>query len=342
MAITSNKSGWRISELKGLNHLHGRLVVRGLEHVKSKEEAEQTYLKHKVHVEELELHWGAEEEETKLSSGQQQNAVDSQENGSSPIWPKSKQFVAAKQMTKGGKYMKKEGLPWAGAAAASALKRCAIKPHFFHATREGRDQRRQKEGARKKGQWRQPTEEEALGWVSWRKKAATEQRRRERVQAPLSSGNFAKAHRSEFLHCRKSTVQVFCTMEGHRSGLLHCGRVTIQVPFTVEDHRPGFPSLWKATVQVPFIVEGHRSGFLHCGRVTIQVSFTIGVHRSGFLHHGRSPFRFPSLWKGHRSGSLHCGRPPFRFSSPWEPTVQVFFHHEIPPFRVTTFSGLGT
>ncbi|MQM11510.1 hypothetical protein Taro_044417, partial [Colocasia esculenta] len=73
-----NKSGWKISELKGLNHLHGELVVRGLEHVKSKEEAEQACLKHKVHLEELVLHWGAEEEETVLSSVQQEHAVDSQ------------------------------------------------------------------------------------------------------------------------------------------------------------------------------------------------------------------------------------------------------------------------
>ncbi|MQM23072.1 hypothetical protein Taro_056133 [Colocasia esculenta] len=74
-----NKRGWKISELKGLNHLNGELVVRGLEHVKSKEEAEQACLKDKVHLEKLELHWGAEEEEeTELSSVQQEHAVDSQ------------------------------------------------------------------------------------------------------------------------------------------------------------------------------------------------------------------------------------------------------------------------
>ncbi|MQL71836.1 hypothetical protein Taro_004182 [Colocasia esculenta] len=74
-----------------------------------------------------------------------------QENGSSPIWPKSKQSAAAKQMAKGGKYMKKKGLSWAGAAATSALKRWAIKPPFPMQPGEiGKE-----EIARRRGQWQQ-------------------------------------------------------------------------------------------------------------------------------------------------------------------------------------------
>ncbi|MQM16692.1 hypothetical protein Taro_049654, partial [Colocasia esculenta] len=74
-----NKDGWKIAELKGLKRLHGELVVRGLEHVKSKEEAEQACLKHKVHLEKLELHWGAKKEEAILSCVQQEHVVDSQQ-----------------------------------------------------------------------------------------------------------------------------------------------------------------------------------------------------------------------------------------------------------------------
>ncbi|MQL93140.1 hypothetical protein Taro_025772 [Colocasia esculenta] len=107
-----------------------------------------------------------------------------------------------------------------------------------------------------------------------------------------------------FLHCGRTTVQVFYTMGGHRSGFLHYGRAIVQVP-----------SLWKATVQVSFTVEGPPFWFPSLWKATVQVSFTIGDHRSGFLHHGRPPFRFPSLQKatvqvfftmgGHCSG-LQC------------------------------------
>ncbi|MQL98514.1 hypothetical protein Taro_031220 [Colocasia esculenta] len=72
-----NKSGWKISELGGLNNLHGKLVVRGLQNITCKEEAGQACLKRKVHLEELVLDWTEEEKETIVSSVQQEH-VDSQ------------------------------------------------------------------------------------------------------------------------------------------------------------------------------------------------------------------------------------------------------------------------
>ncbi|MQL99504.1 hypothetical protein Taro_032217 [Colocasia esculenta] len=71
-----NASGWKISELGGLNYLHGELVVCGLRNVTCKEEAEQACLKRKVHLENLVLDWKVEEEEAELSSVQQEHVVE--------------------------------------------------------------------------------------------------------------------------------------------------------------------------------------------------------------------------------------------------------------------------
>ncbi|MQM17789.1 hypothetical protein Taro_050767, partial [Colocasia esculenta] len=64
-----NKSGWMISELGGLNHLHGKLVVSGLQNVTHKKETKQAHLEKKVHLEELLLDW------SEFSSVQREHVV---------------------------------------------------------------------------------------------------------------------------------------------------------------------------------------------------------------------------------------------------------------------------